>query len=169
MRSWMTRWYELFKRSMSSLQSPLLLLVRLYWGWQFAQTGWGKLEHLSRVTGFFTQLGMPFPHVTAVWVSLLEFGGGILLAIGLVSRPVALLLAVDMLVAYLAADMASFTSFFSDPGKFYGADPFTFLAASLVVLIFGPGRFALDSLLAKRFAGGSTRISAETQKARNQP
>lgn len=153
MRSWMTRSYGRFKRGMSSLQSPLLVLVRLYWGWQFAQTGWGKLQHLSHVTGFFAQLGIPLPHVAAVWVSLLEFGGGILLAIGLASRPVALLLVVDMLVAYVAGDMGALTSFFSDPGKFYGADPFTFLAASLLILIFGPGRFALDSLIGGRVGG----------------
>ena len=34
----------------SSLQSVLLLAVRLYWGWQFMQTGWGKLHHLDKVT-----------------------------------------------------------------------------------------------------------------------
>lgn len=149
MKNWMNRCYELLKRSASSLQSPLLLLVRLYWGWQFAQTGWGKLQHLSHVTNFFVQLGIPLPHVAAVWVALLEFCGGILLALGLASRPLALLLVIDMIAAYLAADMAAFTSFFSNPGKFYGADPFTFLAASLLILIFGPGLFALDSLIAR--------------------
>jgi hypothetical protein len=39
----------------------------------------------------------------------------------------------------------------SDPGKFYGADPYTFLFASLMILIFGPGYFAMDTLIAKRF------------------
>ena len=34
---------SIFDRSFSFLQSPFLLAVRLYWGWQFAQTGWGKL------------------------------------------------------------------------------------------------------------------------------
>ena len=36
--------------SSNRLQSPLLLAIRLYWGWQFAQDGWGKLTHLARVT-----------------------------------------------------------------------------------------------------------------------
>lgn len=162
MNNWITRCYQLFKRSMSSLQSPLLLLIRLYWGWQLAQTGWGKLQHLSHVTNYFTQLGIPLPHLTAIGVSLLEFCGGILLGIGLVSRPIALLLVLDMIVAYLAADMAAFTSFFNDPGKFYGADPFTFLAASLVILIFGPGRFALDSLVAKYCAAREAPVPMAT-------
>jgi putative oxidoreductase len=40
---------------------------------------------------------------------------------------------------------------FSDPGKFYAADPYTFLVASLLVLIFDAGFFSADTLLAKRF------------------
>ena len=37
------KYYNLFVRALSSLQSPFLLAVRLYWGWQFMQAGWGKL------------------------------------------------------------------------------------------------------------------------------
>lgn len=146
MKSWMYRSFQKMNAAMVVLQSPFLLLVRLYWGWQFAQTGWGKLHHIARVTGFFTDLGIPFPHASALWVALLEFVGGILLAVGFLSRPVALLLAADMLVAYLTADRDAFTAFFHDPGKFYGAAPFTFLAAALVIMIFGPGRFAVDAI-----------------------
>lgn len=141
--------YAIFRNAASSLQSPLLLLIRLYWGWQFAQTGWGKLQHLVHVTTFFYQLGLPLPHLTAIFVSLLELFGGILMAIGLFSRPIALLLAIDMIVAYIVGDPSALASFFSNPSNFYGADPFTFLAASLIVLIFGPGFFALDTALPK--------------------
>ena len=42
-------------------QSPLLLVIRLYWGWQFMQDGWGKLTHLDRVTQFFASLSLPAP------------------------------------------------------------------------------------------------------------
>jgi hypothetical protein len=48
------------------------------------------------------------------------------------------------------ADHEALASIFSDPGKFYVADPYTFLFASLMVLIFGPGLFAVDTLIAKR-------------------
>jgi len=132
-----------------SLQSPFLLAVRLYWGWQMAQTGWGKLTDLSKVTAFFTQLGIPAPGLNAVFIAVLEFAGGILLAAGLASRLVALLLACDMVVAYLAADREALFSIFSDPDKFYAAAPYTFLFASLIVLIFGPGRISIDRLLEK--------------------
>src|SRR5271168_1432480 len=32
---------------LSYLQSPFLLWVRLYWGWQFATTGWGKMHNMA--------------------------------------------------------------------------------------------------------------------------
>lgn len=158
MKNQLVRCCRMFRNGATSLQSPLLLIVRLYWGWQFAQTGWGKLQHLSHVMNFFSQLGIPLPHVAAVFIALLEFCGGILLGIGLFSRPIALALAIDMLVAYIAADMAALTSFFSDPGKFYSADPFTFLAASLLIFIFGPGRFALDTFVARFMNSNARRI-----------
>jgi len=44
------------------------------------------------------------------------------------------------------------SSFFSDPSKFYNADPFIFLAVGLVVLVFGPGKISLDYLIEKRYA-----------------
>jgi hypothetical protein len=43
------------------------------------------------------------------------------------------------------------TSIFPDTGKFYGVDPYTFLFASLMILILGLGYFAMDALIAKRF------------------
>ena len=43
------RYYRLLVRLSSSLQSPFLLAVRLYWGWQFLQTGWGKLNDIGKV------------------------------------------------------------------------------------------------------------------------
>ena len=73
-----------FVQVMSYLQSPLLLVARLYWGWQLAQTGWAKLHNLAKVTGFFTSLGIPHPGPTAAFVAFVEFAGGILLAIGLI-------------------------------------------------------------------------------------
>jgi putative oxidoreductase len=54
-----------------------------------------------------------------------------------------------MIVAYITADFEAISKFFSDPDKFVKADPFPFLLAALIVLIFGPGRFSLDALIAK--------------------
>ena len=149
----MTPLLHLYRRSvaaLSLLQSPMLLAVRLYWGFQFAQTGWGKLHNVARITDLFTNLNIPFPALNAHFISGLEFVGGILLMLGLFSRPIALLLAGNMVVAYWTADHEALTSIFSDPGKFYVADPYTFLFASLMVLIFGAGFFAVDTFLAKQ-------------------
>ncbi len=127
-------------------KSPLLLIVRLYWGWQFAQAGWGKLQ--SPPINFFTTLHIPFPAFTAYFIACLEFFGGILFAIGLGSRLISLLLAGNMMVAYILADRDAMKAVFSDPGKFYIADPYTFLAASVLILVFGAGAFSVDYLLA---------------------
>ncbi len=144
--------HTLFVKAVSALQSPLLLVVRLYWGWQLSQNGWGKLHNLEKVTNFFSSLGLPAPGPTAVFIATVEFLGGILLAIGFLSRPVALVITIDMAMAYIVADREALFSFFSDPGKFYNADPYTFLFAALLVLVFGAGKVSVDTLL-ERFAG----------------
>jgi len=145
--------YERFAVLVSYLQSPFLLVVRLYWGWQLVQSGWGKLHHLDKVTDFFTSLNLPAPGVTAHFVSGLEFVGGLLLILGLGSRLIGLILSVNMLVAYWTADRDALFAVFSDPGKFYNADPYTFLFASAMVLVFGAGLFSVDALLKKRYRG----------------
>jgi putative oxidoreductase len=140
--------YQLFRKAADALRSPFLLAIRLYWGWQLVQSGWGKLHHIPQVTEFFSTLNIPFSHANAVFVSNVELFGGLLLILGLASRINGLVLTVNMLVAYITADREALTSIFSDPGKFYAADPYTFLFAALIVLIFGAGYFSLDTVLA---------------------
>jgi putative oxidoreductase len=143
--------YRLLIRASSSLESVFLLAIRAYWGWQMHVTGSGKLHDLGKVVGFFTDLGIPAPAFNAYFVSGLEFIGGFLLIVGLASRPVALMLVIDMIVAYITADREALLSVFSDPDKFTNAAPFVFLISSLIVLIFGPGKISLDALLARRY------------------
>lgn len=140
------RCYKSFEKIASYAQSPFLLLVRLYWGWQFAQTGWGKLHNMPQITTYFASLNLPFPAFTAHFVAGVELIGGILLVLGLLSRFTGLVLAINMMVAYWTADKIALQSIFSDPGKFYVADPYTFLFASLMIIIFGSGLFSLDML-----------------------
>jgi len=141
------RTYSWFARAVSYLQSPLLLVVRLYWGWQFFQSGLGKLKDIDKVVDFFTSLGIPHPAFTAHLVGGLECVGGALLFVGLGARLICLPLTINMIVAYATADREALLSFFSDPTKFYAADPFTFFFASLLILVFGPGKISLDSLI----------------------
>ena len=141
--------YQSFASIAQSLQSTLLLLVRLYWGWQFAQSGWGKLHRLDQVAQFFTTLGLPAPGFTALFVGLVECVGGILFALGIGARLVSLVLFLNMTVAFWTADREAFGSILSDPGKFYIADPYTFWFAALLILVFGPGFLAIDSLVSR--------------------
>ena len=139
--------YRRFFAGIDYLRSPFLLAVRLYWGWQLVQSGWGKLHNLPKVTEFFTSLNLPLPAQMAVFISCVEFFGGIFLAIGLLSRLTALVLTVNMIMAYVTADTEALRSIFSDPDKFYAAAPYVFLIASLIILIFGPGKLGLDTPL----------------------
>ena len=145
--SQLQRAYALLVSCADSLQSPFLLFVRVYWGWQFVVDGWGKLHNLPKVIEYFGSLGLPAPGPTAYFVSFLELVGGVLLALGLGGRLIALLLTANMTVAYITGDRAALLSIFSDPDKFSAAAPFTYLMASLIILIFGPGRFSLDYLI----------------------
>ena len=142
-----SRGYQLYVKAADSLKSPFLLAIRLYWGWQLMQSGWGKLHNIAGVTDFFSSLGLPAPHFTAIAISNLELFGGALLALGLGSRLIGLVLSVNMMMAYITADREALLSLFSDPGKFYNADPFTFLLASLLVFIFGAGSFSADHVV----------------------
>jgi putative oxidoreductase len=154
--------YRSFFGVVDYLRSPFLLAVRLYWGWQLIQSGWGKLHNLPKVTEFFTSLNLPMPAQMALFISCVELFGGIFLAVGLLSRLTALVLTVNMIMAYVTADREALRSIFSDPDKFYAAAPYVFLIASLIILIFGPGKVSLDTLLDKVVAKTDAR---ETRSA----
>ncbi len=109
----------------SYLQSPFLLLfVRVYWGWEFAEDGWGKIHNLGKVTDYFASLNLPMPGQTALFVSVVELVGGVLLILGLLSRLTGLVLTANMIVAFLSVegDRAALFSVFTDPDKFSGCD-----------------------------------------------
>lgn len=142
-------------KAASLLQSPLLLAMRLYWGWQFFGTGKGKLMNHEKVTAFFGSLHIPFPSFNAYLAGGTECLGGLLLLIGLGSRLVCLPLIFVLIIAYLTAEIDSVKALFSDPDKFTSATPFLFLVACAVVLAFGPGKFSVDALLAKKFSGNN--------------
>ena len=148
-------WHDQFFALVVYLKSPFLLFVRLYWGWQLAQSGWGKLHHLSNVAEYFGSLGLPMPAQMAVFIACVEFFGGIFLALGLLSRITGLVLTVNLTMAYVVGDREALLSFFSDPDKFIAAAPFAFLIVSLIVLIFGAGKISLDRAIVSLF--GSAR------------
>src|SRR5258708_14010748 len=98
------QWHCQFFTLVSYLQSPFLLLLRLYWGWQLAQSGWGKLHHLSNVAEYFATLGLPLPTQRAVFISCVELFGVFFLSLGPASRITRLLLPVNLAIAYAIGD-----------------------------------------------------------------
>ena len=134
-------------RIASYLPDPLLLGIRLYWGWQFFITGKGKLGNLEGTTGFFSELGIPFPKLNAIMAGSTECFGGLLLLVGLFSRVVSVPLIATMVVAYLTTEMEAIQSLWSDSDAFVSAAPFLFLFAAVIVFTFGPGRYSVDGML----------------------
>ncbi|MGA2849628.1 MAG: DoxX family protein [Terracidiphilus sp.] len=133
------------------LESPLLLAIRLYWGWQFAQDGYGKLTHLEKVTQYFSTLNLPMPAQTALAVALIELVGGILFAAGIGTRLVSLVLFANMTVAFWTAEKDAFLGVLSTPDKFQAADAYNYWFAALLILILGPGWISLDTLVRRFF------------------
>ncbi|HUK81745.1 MAG TPA: DoxX family protein [Verrucomicrobiae bacterium] len=143
--------YRILVRLANLVQSPLLLAMRLYWGWPLFRTGWGKLMNLNHTAEFFSSLHIPMPKLNAILAGSTECFGGLLLCLGLGSRLVSIPVAFTMVIAYVTADPEAFRSVLSDPDKFTGAAPFLFLLTALVVLAFGPGAFSVDYILGKKF------------------
>lgn len=141
------RAYALFLKAMNSLQSPFLLLIRVYWGWLLLESGIGKIRNMDKVVSYFTDLGIPAPSFNAHFNAGLETVGGVLLILGLGSRIISVPLLINMIVAFLTAEKDKFVAFFSDSGSFFSADAFPFLLVSLLILIFGPGYISVDTII----------------------
>lgn len=136
-----------FTKFASYLQSPMLLLTRLYWGIGFIMAGLTKFYDIDKVREFFVTIDIPQPLFNAFFVASTEALCGLLLAIGFLSRIAAIPLIVIMCVAYATAHPESLKAIFTDPPTFLKESPFTYLYASLLILTFGPGKFSLDYLL----------------------
>jgi putative oxidoreductase len=123
------------------------LVARVTLGVLFISTGWGKVHDLDKVTGFFTELGIPMPHLNAVMVSFVELIGGGLLLLGLGARFAALPLMASMAVAILTAQREQVHGL----PDLFGLVEWTYLALLLWVALAGPGKVSLDHwLVAKK-------------------
>jgi putative oxidoreductase len=131
---------------LQALQPAALLLARLSVGLVFVSTGWGKVHDIPKVTAFFTELHIPVPGLNAVVVAYSELIGGTLLVVGLLARLATVPLIVSMIVAILTAKLGDIHGIFD----LVGADEFTYLCMLIVILVFGPGSFALDAFVADR-------------------
>jgi len=159
------RGYKLLVSGGNFLQSPFLLLLRVYFFWQLFQTGQGKLAQIGKIADYFASLGIPLPTLNAYMAGATETFGSLLLIVGLASRLTAIPITVVMAVAYLTADLEAVTGIFSDPDKFVKADPFPYLLTALIVLVFGPGLCSIDALL-KRWVVGTSAVRTDSSVGR---
>ena len=124
------------------------LLVRLFVGYFFFETGWAKISSLDAMAERFAGWGIPFPALSAAVSGYTELVGGALVVLGLATRLVAIPLCVNMVVAILAVNIKKVT----DLDEFVELSEPLYALAFLWLFFAGPGRVSLDHLLWRRFA-----------------
>lgn len=124
-------------------RGPLVLaLLRVVLGVIFVSHGVPKLAGgIGATAGFFGQLGIPLPTLSAWFIALLETLGGLALVVGVLVAPIAILLSIHMLLGILLVHLPSW--YVVGPGT-GGAEFNAILIAGLLVLVvLGPGAAAL--------------------------
>ena len=126
------------------------LATRITLGHAFFLTGRGKLENIENTVEFFAAQNIPFPAVNAAFVSRLEYYGGILLILGLLTRLIAAGLASTMLVALLT-ERGQFFESWKPTGEVGPTDiaSWVFLLLLGWIVLYGPGLVSADHFLAR--------------------
>lgn len=132
---------------LTKLEPAALLLGRLAVGLLFISTGWGKVHDIPKVVKFFESLGIPAPGFQAVLVSWSELLCGSAIVVGLLTRFATVPLVVSMTVALLTAKSGDIHGILD----LVGQDEFTYLVLLVMIAVLGPGKYAIDHFLAKRF------------------
>jgi putative oxidoreductase len=140
---------------MSRLNFLPSLVARVILFVVFAPSGLGKLRHLTKVTSFFRELHIPYPHATAALVGTSELVCGVLLVLGLFARLATLPLIVIMGVAILTVRWPNVHGV----GDFFGLEEVLYLALLLFILVAGAGAFSVDALITRGRAPKGARAS----------
>lgn len=137
------------------------ILLRLMAGGVFLWEGILKFVYANQGVGRFTKLGMPFPELTANFIGALEIVGGILLIVGFLTRFIAFLFIIEMIVAILSTKISLYlgTSPLPLPSSlpqigFWAVlheirSEYAQILTCAFLLLAGSGKLALDALLAK--------------------
>ncbi len=107
----------------------------------------GNFEGL---VGLFTKLGIVPPEFWLIVVGIIEFFGGILIAIGLLTRPAALAAAISLMIGAIWAHMIVFKGgfFWTNSGYEY---PMLWSILCIVIFFRGGGKMSVDAKLGKEF------------------
>jgi putative oxidoreductase len=121
------------------------LAVRITVGVVFMGTGWTKLQNLPAITRNFTAMGIPAPEILSPFVSGVEFVGGLLLLLGLLTRFAAVPLMIVMVVAIIAAKRTDIDSL----ETLLGFEEVSYFVMFAWLAIAGPGPVSLDRFILK--------------------
>jgi uncharacterized membrane protein YphA (DoxX/SURF4 family) len=133
-------------KALRSAPDPAALFVRVAVGVIFAYHGYQKLDGgVSNFAGFVESESIPLPEITAWAVTLLELGGGILLAIGLGTRVWALLLALQMVGTTLLVKLDVGLIASPESGGTGAEIDLALLAGCAALVFLGPGRYSVDA------------------------
>ena len=88
-----------FFRTLNAQSAVALAILRVVMGIILVVAGYGKVFAGGFAIGFFGKVGIPLPQIAGPIISFLELGGGILLIVGLFTRYLGVLYAIEMLVA----------------------------------------------------------------------
>ena len=121
------------------------LLMRLFVGYFFFETGWGKIHNLDTFAQRFAGWGIPFPYFNAVLSAYTELIGGALISVGLLTRLVAIPMVINMAVAIVSVKLASVSSL----NDFVELDEPLYLLSFFWLMISGPGVASLDFFLGR--------------------
>ena len=126
---------------LNRLQPLGLLVLRLVLGTIMIAHGWQKIaDHMQMITAMMHQMGLP--SLMAYLVVAAEFGGGVLLVVGFLTRLAALAILIDMLVAILKVHLPH--GLFSSAGGF--EFPLACAAIAFSLIWSGAGPIAIDWL-----------------------
>ena len=123
-------------------------VVRIATGALFVTFSIGKLVDHAAEQADFDRYGVPAPGLAVSVVGIVELVGGLLLVVGLLTRPAATALACTLVGAISTAGRV-------EGGSFHlGVGP-AMLAAMVFVVWAGSGRLALDDVVSARAAPAS--------------
>jgi putative oxidoreductase len=121
------------------------LLVRLFVGYFFMETGWGKLHNLDGFAQRFAGWGIPYPYFNAALSAYTEFIGGLLTMFGLGTRLVSIPMIINMLVAILKVNLMQVSSL----DDFSELDEPLYALVYLWLLLSGPGWVSVDYIVSR--------------------